>query len=102
MGDYKGIGLAEKLKIKADAHHSTQDLIDHNNLRDLMIQGAEKAAAEGDYEYTIYDDKLIDTKLLAGLKRSFKSDGFKVEGGIDDPYSEHVGKDMYYIRVSWK
>lgn len=102
MGEYQGISLAEKLKIKADSLHSTKNLLEYNAVRGQIVKGAEKAAAEGDYEYNFYDEKLSDPKLLDDLKRSLQSDGFQVDGGPDDAYSEHVGKITYYIRVSWK
>jgi hypothetical protein len=102
MGDYKGVSLAEKLKMKTDGLHSTRNLSEYNELRSLILKEADKAASDGYYDYTMLDDRLSDPKMLDTLKRGLQKDGFKVDGGVDEHHSEHAGRVMYYIHISWK
>src|SRR5579885_3218098 len=93
--------MAMKLKQVADSKHQAKNQEKRDMIYNHLLEAASTAAEEGRYSYELYDEGLAETNMIASLKQLLEVEGFKVDGGIDHNYSEHVRKDMWYIRISW-
>ena len=101
-GSNTPLSLAEQLKQTADSKHEGKISREVESIVGLVISKAEKAAKDGSYSVEHYDERLGSSDIDNAVKKILREQGFKAEVAKDSHYSEHVGKTMIFVRVSWK
>lgn len=101
-GTSTGAKLAEQFRFVADEKNREQWHAKFDETYTHIVDSCRSIANDGRYEFQWYDQRFGDETLLRQIKSVLKDQKFKVEGGVDSHYSEHAGKAMFYIHVSWR
>lgn len=94
--------VAEQLRKTADSVHESKHENEVLSLYNMLTKKAKEAAAKGSYTVEHYDELLLNTEIVNGLKLKLREDGFKVTIAEDYHYTEHSGTTQMYVRITWE